>query len=114
MSDNLGAAPYAPPPALSVWERIEAWWFGPTVTPEDIRRDVAAMSEDERDALMPDYLKRRIIDRRVRLPARDGKADLLWSIARAAGRTAALAGRRYERPPPKNGGPSHPPTPVFE
>ena len=58
MSDNLGAATYTPP-ALSVWERIEAWWFGPTVTPEGIQRDVAAVSEEERDALMPDYLKRR-------------------------------------------------------
>lgn len=61
MGDDLGAAPYTPM-SPSLWgrlmARIDTWWFGPDVTPEHIRRDVAAMSEAERDALMPDFLKR--------------------------------------------------------
>lgn len=55
---TLGAAPYMPE-RPSLWARLAAWHVGrSTVTPEDIAREVARMTEEERDALMPPFLRR--------------------------------------------------------
>lgn len=96
---NLGAAPYTPE-RPSLWERLVAWHVGrSTVGPEDIARHVAHMSEEEREALMPPFLRRATIDERI--------AALSPEEARAASDAALPAPLRapYALPLPADGTP---------
>lgn len=60
MSDLLGAAPYTPPPAPSLWERLATWWRDRgTMSAEELQARIAAdVNPEDVDRFLPPALRK--------------------------------------------------------